>query len=95
MADLLREELHLLAKVGDLLPSRPHRSTGIRWADRGVRGSRLETVTIGGRRYTSREALARFIARLNGPRSANEPQVSSLRERQKDLASQRASEIYK
>jgi Protein of unknown function (DUF1580) len=94
MTDLLYEELHPLAKVGGLLPSRPHRSTGIRWADRGVRGFRLETVTIGGRRYTSREALARFIAHLNSPRSANEPQVSSLRERQQNSAAQRAEEIF-
>jgi hypothetical protein len=36
-----------------------------------------------------------FVARLNGPRSANEPQVSSPRKRQNDLASQRASAIYK
>jgi hypothetical protein len=95
MTDLLDEELHPLAKAGELLTCRPHRSTAIRWADRGVRGSRLETVTIGGRRYTSREALTRFIARLNGPRSGNDPPMSSLRERQKNRASQRASEIYK
>jgi hypothetical protein len=95
MADLLDEELHLLAKAGELLAFRLHRATPIRWADRGVRGFRLETVTIGGRRYTSREALARFIARLNGPRSANDPSMSLLRERQRDLASQRARAIYK
>ena len=94
MTDLLYEELHLLAKSGEMLACRPHRSTTVRWADRGVGGFRLETVTIGGRRFTSREALARFIARLNGPPSANEPQVSSRRERQKNLASRRA-EIYK
>jgi hypothetical protein len=95
MADLLDEELLPLAKAGELLACRPHRSTVIRWADRGVRGVRLTTVTIGGRRYTSRAALARFIARLNGPRSANDPPMSLLRQRQKDLASQRASAIYK
>jgi hypothetical protein len=66
-----------------------------RWALRGVDGVKLESFKIGGRRYTTAEALDRFVARLNGPRSANEPQVSSQRERQKDVASQRASEIYK
>jgi hypothetical protein len=38
-----------------------HNSTVWRWALRGIRGIRLETVVIGGVRYTSREALDRFI----------------------------------
>ena len=41
-----------------------HLSTLIRWRTRGVRGIKLEAVRIGGRWFTSREALARFITRL-------------------------------
>lgn len=46
---------------------KPHVSTFVRWAMRGVGRGRvkLETVMIGGRRYTSRAALIRFIARLS------------------------------
>ncbi len=40
-------------------------ATMARWIQRGVRGSRLETVLIGGRRLTSRESLARFYAEQN------------------------------
>lgn len=40
--------------------------TAWRWALRGVRGVRLESTIIGGRRYTSREACERFLAQLNG-----------------------------
>ncbi len=36
-----------------------------RWAKKGLRGVKLETVCVGGTIYTSREALARFYARLN------------------------------
>jgi hypothetical protein len=36
-----------------------------RWRLHGVRGTRLETVLIGGLRYTSREAIGRFIAAQN------------------------------
>jgi hypothetical protein len=32
-----------------------------------VRGQKLETVVIGGRRYTSVEAIERFITRLSDP----------------------------
>ena len=95
MIEALAATFVLLSKAGRLLSTNPSPATLWRWAFKGVDGVKLETFKIGGRRYTTAEALDRFVARLNGPRSANEPQVSSLRERQKDLASQRASEIYK
>lgn len=41
-----------------------HLSTVHRWRLRGVNGIRLETWRIGGRRVTSRAALARFHARV-------------------------------
>ena len=34
-----------------------------RWAQRGVKGFRLETFTIGGRRFTTQEAFERFVDR--------------------------------
>ncbi|MCA9236978.1 MAG: DUF1580 domain-containing protein [Planctomycetales bacterium] len=37
-------------------------STAWRWALRGVRGARLQTFAVGGRRYTTAEAFARFVA---------------------------------
>jgi hypothetical protein len=36
-------------------------STVWRWKMRGLKGTRLETFTVGGRRYTSREAFSRII----------------------------------
>jgi len=45
------------------LPGQPHLSTLWRWYRRGVRGVRLETVVVGGRRFTSRAAIERFIER--------------------------------
>lgn len=41
-----------------------------RWRLHGVRGVKLETLLIGGSRYTSREAIARFIAAQNGADTA-------------------------
>lgn len=40
---------------------RPHITTIYRWMQRGVRGVRLETFTVGMRRYTSQEAIDRFV----------------------------------
>ena len=47
-------------------PGDPHISTRHRWRLRGVRGVKLETFLCGGRRFTTNEAIGRFIAHLNG-----------------------------
>jgi len=65
MIDTDNEQLKLLTRAPPYVPGRPHISSLIRWASRGVKGVKLETVVIGGRRYTSIEAIGRFITRLN------------------------------
>ncbi len=49
------------------IPSRPSASTVYRWSVRGSKGVVLETGTIGGRRYTTREAVERFLEATNRP----------------------------
>ena len=56
------EELIPISQVPAELSNRPHKSTVWRWIQRGCRGVRLATVLIGGRRYTSKEAIADFVA---------------------------------
>ena len=72
----LNDDLFPLTKASRHFPAPhpPHVATIIRWALRGVGKDRikLETVKIGGRRYTSRAALERFVARLTGAREAKE-----------------------
>lgn len=46
-----------------------------RWRLNGVRGTRLETILIGGSRYTSAEAIQRFIASQN-PAESPEPAIT-------------------
>lgn len=62
--DLARESLLTLSAAATMLPGRPHISTMHRWRLRGVRGVRLETILVGGRRYTSWQALERFAASI-------------------------------
>lgn len=70
-ANLENETLISLAEAAASLPSsRPGKrlnlSTVWRWITHGVRGGvRLESVVVGGARFTSREAIARFIAACN------------------------------
>ncbi len=58
-----RERLLTLSAAAVSLPHRPHISTIGRWVQSGCRGVKLESVLLGGRRYTSKEALQRFIER--------------------------------
>jgi len=41
-------------------------ATSWRWALNGIRGVKLESIRVGGQRFTSRQACERFLARLNG-----------------------------
>jgi hypothetical protein len=68
MIDTATEQLIPLTHAPQAVPHRPHLSTARRWARQGVGGVVLETVMIGGRRFTSREALQRFVHRLSVPR---------------------------
>lgn len=63
--DILAETLVTIPQASALLPPdesgrRPHIATIYRWMLRGVKGVRLETCLVGGKRFTSHEALQRF-----------------------------------
>jgi hypothetical protein len=57
-----------------------------RWRLKGVRGVRLETILIGGLRYTSREAISRFIAAQNADESPTHVITPSQRKRLAEAA---------
>ena len=81
--DLSSETPIPFAEVPKLLPGRPHISTVYRWTFRGVRGHKLGAVLFGGRRFTTREEVARFIARISDqslPAPNCTPSRSQLRE---------------
>ncbi|MDB4367969.1 DUF1580 domain-containing protein [Mariniblastus sp.] len=65
MIDVINEQMIPFSKVPSWceknIGNRPHRSTVHRWRLRGARGVKLETILVGGRRFTSREALLRFF----------------------------------
>lgn len=80
-----------LSKASNFFPGRPHRSSMWRFATKGIRGVRLETIVSGGRRYTSREAVLRFVAATTAAANG-EPMSVSLspkRREQKEQAKAR------
>ena len=64
--DISRDKLLDFAAATRFLPpgSRPSYTTWWRWCRRGVRGIKLETVLLGGRRYTSETAVKEFVAAM-------------------------------
>lgn len=74
MIDIANEHLLALREVPAYLARsggrRMHRSTAFRWVLRGVGARRLESVRLGGVRYTSVEALARFADHRSTPSDA-------------------------
>ena len=87
--DVQSEKLLTLAECREAFPGgkRLALATIQRWRLRGVRGVILETIRIGGMRYTSREAIARFIARQNADETPT-PSISPAQRQRQALAAQ-------
>lgn len=65
--------------------NRIHPSTVHRWRMRGIRGIRLESVLVGGSRFTSEEALVRFFDKTTKA-ADGEQLVCSIVKRNQDEA---------
>lgn len=66
------ETLIPFTQAGEAFPGKDRVSPATlhRWRLHGVRGCRLETLLVGGLRYTSTEAIDRFIQAQNDESSA-------------------------
>lgn len=88
------EKLLTLEEAARLFPGKGgrilHISTVFRWATKGAKGVLLESIRVGGKRYTSREALQRFIDRQNALLEDPGPLLRSPAAR--DRAQRRADE---
>jgi len=84
------QTLMTLREAAATLPHRrggrpTHSATLFRWATEGLRGIKLEVVQVGATKCTSREALARFFARLTEvarppvPRDPSDPSSTETR----------------
>ena len=88
MIDLTTETVLSLTQATKLLPQRrkgkrPHVATLYRWASRGLRGVKLETIQIGGTLCTSVPALQRFFEALSV--QPHEEGCASSRTRQQQI----------
>ena len=81
MIDIETEDLVLLKELPKRLPQRSGKpvatSTLWRWSTTGVKGVQLETILVGGQRYSSLEAFRRFVAAGNQGKVARPDPVKS------------------
>jgi hypothetical protein len=83
--DIGTEALITINEAAKALPSRPHIAPVWRWVYHGCRGVKLETVSIGGRRMTSQEAIARFIERSTAVANGDAIPTRTAKQRQRAI----------
>lgn len=86
MIDHEVEELVPFETCGQLIPGRPSRCTLFRWAFKGINGAKLETLVCGHKRFTSREAVKRFLEAQNRDQTPAPLFTPSQRRRQAETA---------
>lgn len=85
--DIHEENLISLSEAAALLPGRPSKNSVVRWHLRGVKGVRLETVMLGGRRFTSEAALQRFAERTTAAANGETPPARTAKQRERAIRS--------
>lgn len=92
MIEIQNETLLTLRDAARRIPSTRqgrglHIGTVYRWASRGIRGIKLESVRLGGVLFTSVEAIQRFGERCSSPLGENAPiNSTTVRARQIRMA---------
>jgi adenosylmethionine-8-amino-7-oxononanoate aminotransferase len=76
-----------ITQAANQIPGRPHRATVWRWILNGLHGIRLESVKVGGRRFTSEEAIERFIARTTAVANGEQPPACTRQEQERAIRS--------
>ena len=86
MIDHLTETLVNFQHAGRHIPGNPALCTLHRWRLSGVRKTKLETLLVGGIRYTSIEAINRFITEQNADQIPAPAITAGQRRRQAESA---------
>ena len=79
--DIANERAIPLTEALEHFPGSPHISTVFRWANLPV-SRRLETLRCGGKRFTTLEAIERFITRCSASDGGTPPQSTRTRKKQ-------------
>lgn len=91
MINLSTETIFPVSDAPKHIPGRPSKASCWRWVLQGVGGIKLESILIGGKRYTSHEAVQRFgdrrTAAIDGdtlPTQTNTQRERAIRQAEAD-----------
>ena len=85
MIDIANDDLLTLRQATAHVPGRPHISTVFRW----MASDKLESVKVGGKRFTSRAAIHKFIENCTGRKLSSHPtqkRKAQISEAERELA---------
>ncbi len=82
--DIRSETVIPIGQAPKHFPGRPNVSSVYRWFTKGSRGAKLETLVCGAKRYTSLQAIERFIeaTTANSPGAVVPPSRPTSRQRE-------------
>jgi len=85
MIDLSTETIFPVSEAPEHIPGRPSKASVWRWVLTGVGGIKLESILIGGKRFTSAESIQRFCDRRTAAADGDTPPVRTSRQREQAI----------
>ena len=85
MIDIANETVIPIAEAPHQIPGRPSLATVWRWVLCGTRAGKLESVLIGGRRFTSLESIQRFARQSTAAADGDTPPARTPRQQERAI----------
>ena len=85
MIDIANETVISIAEAPQHIPGRPSLATVWRWLLNGTRAGKLESILIGGRRFTSLESIQRFAQQSTAAADGDATPVRTSRQRERAI----------
>ena len=85
MIDIANETVIPIAEAPHHIPGRPSLATVWRWVLNGTRAGKLESVLIGGRRFTSLKSIQRFAEQCTAAADGEPAPTRTTARRKRDI----------
>ena len=83
--DLITETVFPVTEAPEHIPGHPSQASVWRWVLNGVGGIKLESILIGGKRFTSVESIQRFCDRRTAAADGDTPHVRTSPQREREI----------
>lgn len=86
MIDIQAETIVSISEAPQHIPGRPSMATVWRWVLKGTRAGKLESILIGGRRFTSLEKIQMFAEQSTAADDVDTPPARTSRQREREIS---------